>query len=261
MMRSSIRARSVTSSIFQPEAGERRKAGGRNDRAPCALSTPVLLVMLSFALLPFAAPVAMHLGWNGIGEGLYRFYALFCHQLPQRSWFLFGEKLTYTLSEIRQAAPTLTPENMRQLIGNETMGWKVAWSDRMIAFYTMTPVFGLVYVWLSHRIALRPLPLKALLLALFPLAIDGVSHALNDALFGPSSTEGFRTTNAWLATLTSNRFPGFYAGDHLGTFNWWVRLLTGMLAAWAVAFTLFPSLDRFGVRGQPNHETRSQTTR
>ncbi len=120
---------------------------------------------------------------------------------------------------------------------------------------------GLVYAWLSRRIALHPLPLKVLLLALFPLAIDGVSHALNDALFGPASTEGFRNTNAWLAALTLNRFPGFYAGDHLGTFNWWVRLLTGMLAAWAVAFTLFPSLDRFGMRRQSNHETRSQTTR
>jgi hypothetical protein len=28
-----------------------------------------------------------------------------------------------------------------------------------------------------------------------------------------------------------------------GTFNWWMRLLTGLLAAWGVAFLAFPWLD------------------
>jgi len=233
---------------------------GSGDRAPRALSTWVLMVMLPFALLPLAAPVAMHWGWDGIGEGIYRFYAFFCHQLPQRSWFFFGTKLTYTLSEIQQAAPTLSPEELRRFIGNETVGWKVAWSDRMIAFYTMTPVFGLMYTGLRRRITVRPLSLQTFLLALLPLAIDGSTHALNDALFGPYSMEGFRNTNAWLAAFTLNRFPELYAGDHLGTFNWWARLLTGLLAAWAVAFTLFPMLDYFRMCGQVAHETQSEVT-
>ena len=99
------------------------------------------------------------------------------------------------------------------------------------------------------------------LLALLPLAIDGSTHALNDALFGPYSMEGFRNTNAWLAAFTLNRFPEFYAGDHLGTFNWWARLLTGLLAAWAVAFTLFPMLDYFRMCGQVAHETQCKVTR
>ena len=44
--------------------------------------------------------------------------------------------------------------------------------------------------------------------------------------------------------LTANVLPGFYAGDHLGTFNWWMRLVTGLLAAWGLAFYSFPHLDR-----------------
>ncbi|RIK32223.1 MAG: hypothetical protein DCC55_36355 [Chloroflexi bacterium] len=35
----------------------------------------------------------------------------------------------------------------------------------------------------------------------------------------------------------------FYAGDQAGSLNWWLRLLSGLGAAWGVAFWLFPWLD------------------
>ncbi|MCB0022047.1 MAG: hypothetical protein KDD91_03345, partial [Caldilinea sp.] len=89
---------------------------------------------------------------------------------------------------------------------------------------------------------LAPLPWKVLLIALLPLALDGGTHAINDALTGVLSAGGFRDTNQWLAWLTANAWPGFYAGDHFGTFNWWARLITGALAAWGIAFTVFPIL-------------------
>jgi len=202
------------------------------------LLTPMLIV----AALPFLAPVAMAGGWTGLGELLYTFYSLTCHQLPQRSWFLFGEKLTYTLPEIQSVYSTADPWQLRFFYGTPAMGWKVAWSDRMISFYTMTPLFGLLYAALRHRLR-GPLPLSLFLLMLLPLMLDGFSHLVSDTLFGVSNG-GFRDTNAWLAVLTNNAFPGFYAGDHFGAFNWWARLITGLLAAWATAFTLFSWLDR-----------------
>lgn len=124
------------------------------------------------------------------------------------------------------------------------MGWKVAWSDRMISFYFLTPVFGLVY-GLVRTVGwrVRPIPLKLLLLLLLPMTLDGVTHLVNDLVFGVTGN-GFRDTNAWLALLTGHAFPGFYAGDHFGTFNWWMRLLTGMVAAWGLAFWVFPWIDR-----------------
>lgn len=202
----------------------------------------VLAAMLVFTLLPFLAPVAMALGWTKLGELIYILYSPFCHQLPQRSWFLFGEKLTYTLPEIQRVYPSTNPWQLRFFYGTPEMGWKVAWSDRMISFYTMTPVFGLFYAALRRWVR-RPLPLSLFLLALLPLALDGGTHAINDLFWGVSGG-GLRDTNAWLSVLTGNAFPGFYAGDHLGTFNWWMRLVTGLLAAWGVAFYAFPWLDR-----------------
>ncbi len=204
----------------------------------------LLTILLLFTGLPFLAPVFMALGWELPARAIYTLYIPFCHQLPQRSWFLFGEKLTYTLDEIRRVYPSTDPWELRFFYGTPEMGWKVAWSDRMISFYTMTPVFGLLYAWLRRRRPQRPLSWVAFGLTLLPMAIDGGTHALSDLLYGVSNG-GFRDTNAWLAWLTGNAFPGFYAGDHFGTFNWWARLLTGLLAAWGVAFTLFPWLERW----------------
>ncbi|HXF59984.1 MAG TPA: exosortase/archaeosortase family protein [Caldilineaceae bacterium] len=202
-----------------------------------------LAAMLPFTMAPFLAPVLMASGWTDLGTAVYKFYALFCHQLPQRSWFLFGPKLTYTLEEITRVFPTTDPWSLRAFSGTPELGWKVAWSDRMISFYTMTPAFGLLYALLRRLRPIRPVSWRVLLLALLPLVVDGTTHALNDLLYGVAGG-GFRDTNAWLAILTGNAFPGFYAGDHAGTFNWWLRLFSGLLAAWGVAFTLFPWLDQ-----------------
>lgn len=204
----------------------------------------LLAALLVFAGLPFLAPVAMAAGLDKLGDLIYMLYAPFCHQLPQRSWFFFGEKLTYSLDEIAQVYPFADAARLRAFVGTAEMGWKVAWSDRMVSFYAMIPVFGLVYAALrSVRRAPRPLAWQWLVAALLPLALDGATHVINDLLVGVAGG-GFRDLNGWLARLTDYAYPGFYAGDHLGTFNWWMRLLTGLLAAWGVAFTLLPWLDR-----------------
>lgn len=206
--------------------------------------TLFLTPMLIFVTLPFFAPVAMQWGWDGIGQLLYVIYAPFCHQLPQRSWFFFGEKLTYTFAEIQEVYPYSDAWRLRHFIGTAEMGYKLAWSDRMVSFYFMTPVFALAYP-LARRLGhtMHPIPFWLMLLTLVPIAVDGTTHIFSDALYGISAG-GFRDTNLWLAELTNNIWPGFYAGDHYGTFNWWMRLLTGLLAAWGLAFHYIPWLDR-----------------
>ncbi len=193
----------------------------------------------------------MAAGWTGVGTAIYTIYSPLCHQLPQRSWFLFGDKVTYTLAEINQIFPYTDEGNLRHFIGTPSMGWKVAWSDRMISFYWMTPVWGVVYAALRQRYNLQPLSLKVILLALVPLIIDGITHIANDAIYGVAG-DGFRNTNDWLAWLTADAFPGFYTGDHFGTFNWWMRLLTGILAAWGLVFGYFPRLDNM-LHREKNH--------
>jgi uncharacterized membrane protein len=193
-----------------------------------------------YAGLPFLAPFFMQLGWAGPARLIYIIYSFLCHQLPQRSYFLFGSKFTYSLPEIRSAwQSTLDPLVLRQFIGNSEMGWKVAWSDRMVSMFTSLWLFILLWRQLSRR--LKPLPWWGLILFLLPMALDGGSHFISD-LFGIG--QGFRDSNAWLAILTNHAFPpSFYAGDAWGSFNSLTRLLTGLLFGLGIVWFSFPYLD------------------
>ncbi|HEX6384951.1 MAG TPA: DUF2085 domain-containing protein [Anaerolineae bacterium] len=204
----------------------------------------LLLLTLLLGLwvgLPWLAPVFMKLGWTGAANAIYLLYAPQCHQLPQRSFFLFGDKPMYSLSEIQAAwQATNNPLLLRQFVGNADMGWKVAWSDRMVAMYTSIPLFGLLYWPLRKR--LRPLPLWAFILLLLPMFVDGSTHLISDLADGLGN--GFRYHNAWLAALTNHALPAtFYAGNALGSFNSWMRLLTGLLFGLAVVWLAYPYLQ------------------
>ena len=98
-----------------------------------------------WVILPFFAPVFMQAGLTGPAKTLYAIYSFLCHQLPQRSLFLFGEKTMYSLAEIQATwRNTMDPLVLRGFIGDSSMGWKIAWSDRMISFYGGVWLFGLV---------------------------------------------------------------------------------------------------------------------
>jgi len=190
---------------------------------------------------PFLAPLLMHIGWNGTGKTIYFIYSFFCHQLPERSFFLFGQKSMYSLSEIQAAwQNTIDPMILRKFNGNELMGWKIAWSDRMISFYTSVWLFAVA--WWPFRRKIKPISILGFALLLLPLALDGGAHLLSDfAGIG----QGFRDTNQWLAILTHGSYPAtFYAGDALGSFNSLMRFITGILAGLGTVWFAFPYLEQ-----------------
>lgn len=200
--------------------------------------------------LPFLAPVLMHLGFAGEAKVIYFIYSWLCHQLPERSYFLYGSKFTYSLSEIQNAwKNTIDPAMLRQFIGNPQMGWKVAWSDRMISMYGGLFIFGLL--WWPFRGRIKPLPWWALLLFLLPITVDGSSHFMSD-LAGIG--QGFRASNLWLVTLTRDSLPAsFYAGDAWGSFNSLMRLITGLLFGIGVVWFGYPYLNlAFVPQAQPS---------
>jgi uncharacterized membrane protein len=153
---------------------------------------------------------------------------------------LLGEKTMYTLSEIQSVwQDTINPMLLRQFIGNTDMGWKIAWSDRMISFYTSIWIFALA--WSPFRKKIKPLSLLGFVLLLLPIALDGGTHMLSD-LAGIG--QGFRDSNQWLTLLTNHSLPvSFYAGDAFGSFNSLMRLITGLLAGLGVVWLAFPSLE------------------
>lgn len=225
-------------------AGQVSSAAGPADLAMHWIARHWLLlfnvILGVYVGLPWLAPLFMQLGWAAAGNLIYLIYSTQCHQLPQRSYFLFGPQATYSLAEIQAAWQTTTnPLILRQFVGNAELGWKVAWSDRMVSLYTGLFAAGLLY-GLTRR-WLKPSSLWGFVLLGLPMVVDGGTHLLSDfAGIG----RGFRDSNIWLARLTRDVFPHtFYVGDALGSFNSWMRLVTGILFAIGVVWFAYPHVE------------------
>jgi uncharacterized membrane protein len=207
----------------------------------------LLMINAAFGIfvgLPWLAPVLMWRGQEGLGRLIYALYSLFCHQLPERSWFLFGRSFTYMPAEIERVTGAGGDFfALRRFIGDPAMGWKLAWSDRMVSFYGGWLLFGLVYGIVRRcRPAWRGLRWQTAVLMLTPMTVDGITHLISD-MWGVG--QGFRDSNAWLAALIGHLAPvAFYNGDAWGSFNSLARLITGLLAAAGFMLWLLPSLDR-----------------
>jgi uncharacterized membrane protein len=199
-----------------------------------------------FVTLPFLAPVLMALGLTLPARVLYTVYSFLCHQLPERSWFLFGPQLSYTQAQIAAAwgvpVADISHEMIRrQFIGAPELGWKIAWSDRMVAMYGSIFLCGLLYALLRQwGIKPRSLPWPWLLILIVPMAIDGTTHLINDTL-----RLDFRDLNLWAMWLTGGLFPPqFYGGDMFGSLNSLLRLTTGLLFGLGIVGFLWPLMDR-----------------
>lgn len=209
---------------------------------------PIFLIIYGiFNALPFLAPVLMKLGWSWGGNALYTLYGPLCHQMAQRSFFLFGDHAMYGVDQLPVALTGNTGSDtllLREFRGNETLGWKVAWSDRMISMYTGIWLVGVVYWLVSRFRPQRPIPIWLFGVLALPMVLDGGTHMISDMSGG--LLEGFRYHNSWLASMTAHAFSeGFYRGDALGSFNLWMRLLTGLLLAIGVVWFAFPYTDRY----------------
>jgi uncharacterized membrane protein len=170
--------------------------------------------------LPFLAPTLMHLGAEGAGSLIYTIYRPLCHQLPQRSFFLFGPQLTYRLPELMEmAGDAVTGPFSNSFVGNQVVGYKVAFCQRDVAIYGAIFLFGLFFGVLRQRWNVRPLRWWAyILLGLVPMGLDGGYQLLSYALplvFPRISLQPYETTPL-------------------------MRVLTGMLFGWATVWLAYP---------------------
>ena len=199
-----------------------------------------------FNLLPFLAPVAAKAGMSSIANLIYTLYSPFCHQMAHRSFFFFGDQLMYSPNQLTLEINTDLTANMlalKSFYGNEAIGWKVAWSDRMVYMYGATWVASILFAWVSRRKQVHKLSWAVFIVLMLPMTLDGVTHMLSD--YSGGLFAGFRYTNDWLANLTSNSLPQwFYIGDKLGSFNSWMRLVSGIGFGIAVVWMSFPLISR-----------------
>src|SRR5512137_2632020 len=129
----------------------RLPSGGRVDRISAAVDRLAArlarhwlalfnTIVAVFVLLPFLAPVLMHMGLDRPASAIYLVYQPTCHQLPERSFFLFGPQGAYSVAELEaeHALPegtTLGQRAMMRYVGNPEIGYKVAICERDVAIY------------------------------------------------------------------------------------------------------------------------------
>lgn len=205
----------------RPQATDRAAVPADRDRA-VFLNRAVLafarhwlavfnLLIFVYVGLPFAAPTLMKLGATTPARWIYTVYSPLCHQLAFRSWFLFGGQPAYP----RQLAGTdLVPYGVvtglseddywqaRAFIGNDLIGYKVAFCERDVAIYAGMLLAGLLFSLVRQRI--RPLPLLAwFVFGIVPIALDGGSQLLSAV---PLLSFPVRESTPFLRTLTGGLF-------------------------------------------------------
>jgi uncharacterized membrane protein len=205
---------------------------------------PILLTLFAlFNLLPIVAPVATQAGLAPVGNAIYDLYGSFIsHQYANRSYFLFGEKIMYEPHELPiEFEGEYLPDALalKAFRGSPELGWKLTWSDRLVAMFgSMLVMFVLYALRKWHKF-----PLWLGVLLVLPLIIDGATHLASDSA---SVLSGWRYDNMWLANLTNHTFAeSFYVGDGLGTFNAWMRVITGILFGIGFFGWSLPIVDRY----------------
>ncbi len=150
-----------------------------------------------YLLLPFLAPVLASAGLSTPSSLIYSVYSATCHQLPERSYFLFGEQPFYSLASLETSGLSEGQGlfQRRAFRGNESTGYKIAVCQRDVAIYGSVVAAGLLFGILRRGIP--TIGLKFYLLLLIPIALDGLSQ-----LFG------LRESNWWLRTVTGALFGG-----------------------------------------------------
>lgn len=190
-----------------------------------ALVFAVLFFFL--VLLSFLPPILMKLGISLPAVILYRLFKFLCHQLPYRSFFLFGEQLYYPLASAGITQVPLTFESALthfslsfdqavSFYGSEQMGYKVALCQRDLAIYIGFGLFCLAFFLSRNRIKRVHWALW-LALGIIPIGLDGGSQLIT----------------RWLPFLGTVR-------ESMPLF----RLLTGALFGWMTGWYILPFLDK-----------------
>lgn len=245
----------------KPVSGWQRTVVLGIDRAIYGLSKHWLAVfniaVFIYVGLPIAAPVLLRAGVEGPARVLYSVYSPLCHQMTQRSFFIFGEQPVYP----REIAGTdykpieayideipefdgATPDNWpaffaaaRSFRGNEVLGYKMALCERDIAIYGFVLVAGLLYAMLRNRINIKPLPLWLfILVAIVPIALDGFSQLIS----------------YWVSPLDGSEATGLFAAIQnilpLRESSPIMRSFTGALFGFMLVWLTYPHINE-GMKG------------
>lgn len=181
----------------------------------------ILTIFLAlYVILPVLSPILFKLGLDRFGWYIQTFYRVLCHQRPERSFFLFGDNLTYTIEELRKHGYNGIFFGY-PFIGNEEIGYKMAFCSRDLFMYSATAISAFFISIYPKRIQIK---WWVLALLFSPMIIDGTIQLVSEISF---------VMNPEL--LGSLESP-YYLSDNL------IRAITGTLFGIGTGLFLFSEL-------------------
>jgi uncharacterized membrane protein len=176
--------------------------------------------MAVYLLLPVLSPVFFKLGYDRLGMWIQTIYRFLCHQRPERSFFLFGDKLTYSLTELREFGYNGSFLGY-PFIGNADIGYKMAFCSRDFFMYLATAISALFICIFPKRVKVR---WWVLIILLAPMIIDGTIQLISEISFASNSN------------LLESLDSPYYLSNNL------VRAITGLLFGTGTGLFLFSEL-------------------
>lgn len=182
------------------------------------------LIIILYLGLPFLAPVLMKAGLTAPAGVIYKGYSFVCHQLPYRSWFLFGEQAAYpralanipellTFNQATGIAEGPSAEEIytaRAYVGDEHIGYKVALCQRDVGIYGAMLAFGFLYGILRALPLKRPFPalhwILWVVIGILPMGLDGGTQLLSQYFPIVNSLFPLRESTPFLRSLTGILF-------------------------------------------------------
>lgn len=142
----------------------------------------ICAIIIIYSGLPFMAPVFMKNRMELPANIIYSVYSTVCHQLAYRSFFLFGEQYYYPrqLANIPaqitfETATGIDPTNIqdsKNFIGNDKLGYKVAFCERDTAIYASILLFGIIFIISKRKI--KGIPWYVwIIIGMIPMGLDG----------------------------------------------------------------------------------------
>ena len=167
------------------------------------------------------APLLMQVGSIQIANLLYAFYDPFCHQYTFRSYFLYGEALTYPLTE---PISILKMAEQTHVVGDPQIGYKMALCQRDMAIYGVMLLSGILFSLIRRKRKIPPLSLWLyFVFGIMPMMLDG----------------GIQ----WLSYFVWVIFPSLLS-QPFETIPF-MRVLTGGLFGLGVIAVTYPHIDEY----------------
>jgi uncharacterized membrane protein len=132
----------------------------------------VYSVIAGLNIIIYLPAVAHHLGFTWLSKQIYNILGFLCHQMPHRSFFLFGESFMYSKDELLKVmnwSNMFTLNFQDRYTCGDSIGCKFGVCSRCTGIYTGMAA-GSIGGWMIHK---KKMPLWGFGFLLIPMILDG----------------------------------------------------------------------------------------